>query len=567
MPRTNQSPCLLAVYVYAAAAVSTLWLSGQWAMAMESSVGIDGHVEGASAQSLLTLSSVADLKLRAKEAQSGLVVVFVNEDCFHCRRAESLLLKAEELLGPDSDFVFASADVGEHRELSKEYAITGIPSVLLFRGETKTDYAGGRSAPQMVDWLRRKAGTTRVVVDSGAEARALIRKHPVFVIGFFESEDSAEARTFLEVAVEIGEASTIQFSISQDPAVAESFGVSAPAIKLFRKSVHKSAVFEPSSPSGFVSAATIGEFVDNNKLDAVTHFSQETASLLFRPNVPDHLMMFTSGKPEDAEESARAVAALQEVARAGINQRRFTALVVDDSHALMWRHFGADPELTPVVMMVHAPEEAGPPGSEALPVLRYEMDQDAEVDAASLRRFVDDYFAGRLTAEVVTEDEESIGVDGAALAVTAENFERIVLDEERDVLLMFYAPWCAYCKQFAPDYAEVTRRLSAVSSVLVAQIDATQNEVDHPSAKVRGFPTLMLYPAGGNGAAVEYNGNREVEDVISFLREEAGVEFDADEVLPPKAEAEPEDEDEDDYEDTDDDDCEDDEEDADNADA
>lgn len=51
--------------------------------------------------------------------------------------------------------------------------------------------------------------------------------------------------------------------------------------------------------------------------------------------------------------------------------------------------------------------------------------------------------------------------------------------------------------------------------------DATANEVDHPDVNVRGFPTLKFFPAGEGASVVDYNGARETEDLIKFVKENA----------------------------------------------
>ncbi len=61
--------------------------------------------------------------------------------------------------------------------------------------------------------------------------------------------------------------------------------------------------------------------------------------------------------------------------------------------------------------------------------------------------------------------------------VVGTNFERVVLDKSKDVLVEFYAPWCGHCKQLAPVYEELGQTFSGVDSVVIAKVDMTANEV------------------------------------------------------------------------------------------
>lgn len=46
-----------------------------------------------------------------------------------------------------------------------------------------------------------------------------------------------------------------------------------------------------------------------------------------------------------------------------------------------------------------------------------------------------------------------------AQVVVAENFDSIVNDESKDVLIEFYAPWCGHCKNLEPKYKELGEKV------------------------------------------------------------------------------------------------------------
>mgnify|MGYP001792639942 FL=1 len=41
----------------------------------------------------------------------------------------------------------------------------------------------------------------------------------------------------------------------------------------------------------------------------------------------------------------------------------------------------------------------------------------------------------------------------------AKNFDEVVNDPDRDVLIEFYAPWCGHCKNLEPKYKELAEKV------------------------------------------------------------------------------------------------------------
>ncbi|PKI62617.1 hypothetical protein CRG98_017039 [Punica granatum] len=114
--------------------------------------------------------------------------------------------------------------------------------------------------------------------------------------------------------------------------------------------------------------------------------------------------------------------------------------------------------------------------------------------------------------------------DGDVKIVVGNNFDEIVLDESKDVLLEIYAPWCGHCQSLEPIYNKLAKHLRGIDSLVIAKMDGTTNE--HPRAKSDGFPTLLFFPAGNKSFdPITVDTDRTVLAFYKFLKKHASIPF------------------------------------------
>lgn len=104
----------------------------------------------------------------------------------------------------------------------------------------------------------------------------------------------------------------------------------------------------------------------------------------------------------------------------------------------------------------------------------------------NLEAFLNDVKEGKLEPYLKSE---AIPDNSTPLkTAVAKNFNEVVINNDKDTLIEFYAPWCGHCKKLGPVFEEVASALKD-EDVAIVKMDATANDV--PSKfEVRGFPTL-----------------------------------------------------------------------------
>ncbi|KAJ3092693.1 hypothetical protein HK102_004155 [Quaeritorhiza haematococci] len=111
--------------------------------------------------------------------------------------------------------------------------------------------------------------------------------------------------------------------------------------------------------------------------------------------------------------------------------------------------------------------------------------------------------------------------------LTTSNFRDVALNEEKNVLVEFYAPWCGHCKNLAPIYEKVARDFATESKCVVANVDATTSKDIADEYEVTGYPTIKFFPAGGKDIKanpIPYENARTEEAFVEFLNSKCGTQ-------------------------------------------
>ncbi|KAA0170780.1 hypothetical protein FNF27_06478 [Cafeteria roenbergensis] len=441
----------------------------------------------------------------ALDQYDPLLVEFYAPWCGHCKRlAPEYAKAASELLSNDPPLRIAKVDATISNELATKFGVQGFPTMKFFRGGQPQEYGGGRTASEIVDWVKRKSGPAFKHVADAAEATEFKGSSSVTVFGFFAAAEGTNFEAFASAAAASDD---VSFAVVTDADVRTALGVTGTddTVVLFKDFDEGQADFE----GDLSSASDISDFVGTHRLPLVTTFTSEVAPAIFGGPIKVHVLIMADGEMEDFE-------ALKANWAESAKEFRGKALFiwVPPSEERILSYFDVTEADLPTAVVVTMPEGAA----------MQKFPFSGSLAGPALGEFTGSVLKGDVKPTLKSEEPDASDLEGPVVVVKGKSFRDIVYEEGKDVLVEFYAPWCGHCKSLAPIYEELATNFASNDKVVIAKMDATANEIDEEGVTVRGFPTLYFFPAAAKGekkVPMEFSGARDLDGLTKFIKTNA----------------------------------------------
>jgi len=434
-----------------------------------------------------------------------IMVEFYAPWCGHCKRLEPEYEKAAEELEGIAALAKVNADAENNKPLASTFGIKGFPTLKLFRnGNTQpTDYTGERSTQALVSFMKRQALPAISTLSTSEETEKFAKGDRVVIVGFFDNHDSQEYKSFQEAADSLRNEFVFGVVIGNS-AINKEYGVETPNVVLFKQ------FDEGKNILGSSNFNEITVFIKTNSVPLIDEIGPENYKMYSESGIP-LAYLFVDSKVEGQKDTY--LERIHSIAQ-GTKGKLNWVWIDWSKYAKHSEKLGLSGAVVPAVAI----EDIGQ-GK------HFAFDETAEITTANVQSWVNQYIEGKLAPTVKSEPIPESNNEPVKIVV-ANNFNQIVGDTTKDVLVEFYAPWCGHCKKIAPVWEELAKDLQHVPSLVIAKIDATANDVD-PSLGIRGFPTIKFFPANNKDAPIEYAGDRSKADFITFLAQHSSVKFEA----------------------------------------
>ncbi|KAJ2508117.1 protein disulfide-isomerase precursor [Coemansia sp. RSA 2052] len=438
-------------------------------------------------------------------AQDLALIEFYAPWCGHCKTLAPEYEKAATIL-KDENISLAKVDCTTAQALCEEIEIPGFPTLKVSKNGDFATYNGTRKEGGIINYMRKQLLPALSVLDQDNFA-TFTKSERVVVVGFVEDVESPEYAELDLLAKELRD--DLLFGVVKSSEMAAEHGITGPGVVVYKEFDDGKDVF-----SGKITADELRNFIKASSVPIFGEISGENYATYAQTGLPFGFAFF------DSEETRKQLE--EQIYPVAKEYKGVISFVLIDAtkYSSQADHLNLKHEWPAFAIQNQTS------------LAKFPFPQDKELSKANVQSFVKDFAEGNIKPSYKSEAVPESN-DGNVFVMVTDQFNEVVFDKKKDVLLEFYAPWCGHCKNLAPIYEKLGGMLKQNENLVIAKMDATANDIPsaEPALQVGGFPTIVIIRAEDN-AIVEYNGNRSLESLLEFIEENAAnsITYDKDEL-------------------------------------
>nr|XP_031543150.1 protein disulfide-isomerase-like protein of the testis [Vicugna pacos] len=443
-----------------------------------------------------------------------LMVLFHSPSSQQSRSMAEELGKAVEIMGKGKNGLgFGKVDITVEKELQEEFGVEKAPELKLF-------FEGNRSEPisckgvvestALVVWLRRQISQKAFLFTDTNEIAKFVNSRPLVIIGFFQDLQEEVAELFYDMIKDFPE---LTFGVISIRNAIGRFHVTLDSVLVFKKGkiVNRQELINDNTNRNI-----LGQVMKQQLTGFVIEYSCENKDLIYELYVLNHMLLFVS----KSSKSFGMIMQHYKLASKKFQNKILSILVDADEpkNRRVFEYFRITEFDIPSVQILNLSSGA-----------RYKMPFE-EITYKNLKKFGQSFLNRKAKKHQSSEEIPKYWDQRPVKQLVGKNFNDVVFDKERDVFVMFYAPWSKKCRALFPVLEELGRKYQNHSTVTIAKIDITANDIQ--PIHLDRYPFFRLFPTDSE-QAVLYMGDHTMEGFSDFLESQIKVRIkDEDELLP-----------------------------------
>lgn len=399
-----------------------------------------------------------------------------------------------------SDVRLGGVDVKKEKDLAASLNVTIIPSLRLYLSGDKNNpvYCPDlKSSASILTWLKRTKGPSAEIISNLTQLEKFIGEDELVVLGLFKDLEEGMVKVFYETANDIAD---LPFGVTGHDEIFSKYDISGDTVLLIRKS-QPDKQFEVGNSTV---KKDLVHFIRLYEMELVTEYNGVTASKILNSVVLNHLLLFINKTEDGFEELYHAFKTTAEKLRGKV---MFVMIDVSElRNGRMMEYFRVRSEEAPQVRMVNLSDN-----------VQYQLPSD-QFDAHTLLEFCLSYLGGKAKPKLQSEPIPENWDTQPVKELVGMTFEKVAFNHNKNVIVLFYAPWSSESRALFPLWEELAEHFSEHEDVVVAKIDVTANDVDiHLGEK---YPSIKLCPALYVERVVPYSGKRKLKPIVTFMKKE-----------------------------------------------